>query len=59
MYGWEIWGGKDRKIPIKRLKFKTNTNIKMVTFMLQIIRLLWSTGKTVIMEISFCLLKGI
>ena len=59
MYGWEIWGGRDRTIPIERLKFKTNANIKMVRFMLQITKVLCSTGKTVTMDSGFCVLKGL
>ena len=59
MYGWEIWGGRDCTIPIERLKFKTNINIKMVRFMLQITKVLCSTGKTVTMDSGLCVLKGL
>ena len=57
MYGWENIERRGNLIPMERLQFETSTNMKIVELMLQLNRALWSTGKSVIMEIMLCLLK--
>ena len=55
----EIVEVRDRPISMGRPKFDTSHNMKTVGLMLQQTISLWSTGKVAIMEISFCVLKGL
>ena len=53
MYGW------DHTIPMERPEFETSTNMKVVGLILLLTRELWSTGKSVIIDSGFCVLKGL
>ena len=57
LYGWEIVEGRDHTIPMGSPQFETRHNMKTVGLMLQITRSLWSTGKAVIMDSGFFVLK--
>ena len=57
MYGWEIVEGRDHPIPMGRPEFETSPNMKTVGVMLRLTRALWSTGKAVITDSGFCVLK--
>ena len=46
-------------IKMRRPEFETSPNMKIVGLMLRLMRALWRTGKAVIMDSSFCVLKGI
>ena len=59
LYGWVIVEGRDHPIPMGRPEFDTSPNMKTVGLMLRLMRVLWSTGKTVIMDSGFCVLKGL
>ena len=59
MYGWEIVEGRDHLIPMGRSELKTNTNMNTLSLILQLTRLIWSTGKAVVMDWGFCVLKGL
>ena len=59
MYGWYIVQGMDYLIPMGRPEFQTSPNMKTVRLMLRLMRALWSTGKAVIMDSLFCVLKGL
>ena len=59
MYGWNIFEGRDNPIPMGRPEFDTSPNINMVGLIIWLMRAMWSTGKAVIMDISYCVLKGI
>ena len=51
--------GMDQPIPMGRPEFEKSHNMKTVGLILQLTRLIWSTSKAVIMDICFCLIKGI
>ena len=59
IYGWEIVDGRDHPIPMGLPQLKTSTNMNMVGIMLWLERALWITGKAVIIDSGFCVLKGI
>ena len=57
MYGWVIVEGRDPPIPMGRPEFETSPNMKMVGLVLRLTRALCITGKAVIMDSGFCVLK--
>ena len=59
MDGWDIVEVRDHPIPMGRAEFETSPNIKTVGLMLRLPRAPWSTGKAVIMDSGFCVLKGL
>ena len=59
MYGWEIVERRYNLIPMGQPEFETSTNMKTVGLMRRLTRALWSTGKAVIMDSVFCVLKGL
>ena len=59
MYVWVIVEGRDHPIPMGRPEFETSPNMKTIGIMLRLTRALWSTGKAVIMDGGFCVLKGL
>ena len=58
MYGWELFEGRDYPIPMRRPKFDTISNMKMVGLIILLTRALWIIGKALIMESGFCVLRG-
>ena len=59
MYEWDIVEVRDHNITMGRSEFETSPIMKTAVLILGLIRALWSTGKEVIMDIRFCVLKGI
>ena len=59
MYVWKIFEGKDNLITMGITKFKTSINLKTAGLVLLLTRVLWSTGKELIIDIGFCVLKGL
>ena len=59
VYVWDIVDGRDHPIPMGQPVFETSPNMKMVGLVLQLTRALWSTGKAVIINSGFCVLKGL
>ena len=57
MYGWDIVEGRDNTIPMGRPEFETSPNMKTFGLVLRLTKTLWSTGKTVIIDSGFCVLK--
>ena len=59
MYGWDIFEVRDHLISMGQYEFDRSTHMKMVGLVLQLTRAIWVTGKAVVMNSCFCLLKGI
>ena len=58
MHKWDIVEGRYHKIPMGRPQLKTIPNIYKVGLVLQLTRSLWSTGKELIRDRGFYVLKG-
>ena len=58
-HGWDIVDVRDHPIPMEQTEFKTSTNTKTVVIIIRLTRALWSTGKAVIMESIFFVIKGL
>ena len=59
MYVWEIVEGMDHPITMRQPEFESSTNMKTVGIIIRLTRLRSITGKAVITEIVFCVLKGL
>ena len=58
MYRWELVEGKDRPKDLGREKFETGPGTYIMVIMWRITKPLWGTGKPVIEDSGFSVLKG-
>ena len=59
IHGWDIFKGSHRLIPMGIPNFETSPYKKTTGIMLRLARALWITGKAVVMDRIFCVLKGL
>ena len=59
MYRWELVEGKDRPKDLGRPNFETELEKSTMALMWRMTKPLWVTGKAVIMDIVFYVLKGL
>ena len=59
MYIWGILEGRDHQIPMGRPQFETSPKMNIVGLIIRLTIALWSTGKSVVMDRGFCVIKGL
>ena len=59
IYDWDIVDRRSYPSPMGRTGLDTRPNMNMVDIMLLLLRLLWSTGKTLITYSGFYIIKAL
>ena len=59
MYRWELVKGTDRPKDLVRPDFETGLVTSTISLVWRMTKPLWGTGKAVVLDSGFCVLKGL